>query len=116
MNAWKKITTWIKSIGWVTTFGTIGVAVLFALAATRSTNSRRRADRQEGQVVDLLNRNRSQYRDKARRLSESAAGHKQKALDARIEAEVRLEELGNRDEDIDTITHHYNSHRVRRDW
>jgi len=116
MNAWKRITTWVKSIGWVTTLGTIGVAVLFALAATRSTNSRRKGHRQEGQVVDLLNKNRSQYRDKAKRLSESAARHKQKALDARLEAEIRLEELGSRDEDIDDITDRYNSHRVRVDW
>jgi len=66
--------------------------------------------------VDLLNENRNRHRDQARRLSESAAKHKQKAADAKVEAERLLEELGNRNEDIDDITDRYNSHRVRSDW
>jgi len=115
-NAAKKITFWFKSIGWVTTLGTVFTAVLFALAATRSVKSNRKAKQKDRRVVDLLEENRSRHMEEAMDLSESAAKDKANAIERKVQAALLLEELGKKNEDIDDIADRFNSRRVRRDW
>ncbi len=104
---------WLKGIGWIVTLGAILTAVLFALAGARSLKKNASARRKEDHAIDLMNTGITKEIDRGKKLMESASKDKTAAIEAKAKMKVRLQKLGDANEDIDDIAARHNARRMR---
>lgn len=109
-----KILNWLKSQKWVVTGGLILGAIVLALAGAKSIKRTSSASRKEAKAVDLMNRAIGTDLKRAGKLVKSAAKDKQKAAQAKVTMQEKLEKLGEANNDLDSIISDFNSSRVRR--
>jgi len=109
-----KFLAWLKSQSWMITLGLILGAIALALAGAKSIKRKSSAARKETKATDLMNRAIGTDLKRADKLVKSAAKDKQKAADAKVKMQEKLESLGEANNDLDSIISDFNSRRVRR--
>ena len=105
---------WFKNLGWVKSVGVVLAAVAFAMLGLKATRKGRKIKKQEALVEDLQNSQISKNLTKARKIKDSIDEDKNAVVDAHTRMEIRLEQMGSENEDIDAFADKFNSDRVRR--
>ena len=105
--------TWLKSLPWMVTIGAIIGAILFVMNGRKASRLLDRAKSAEDQAETLINSNISKDIQRGHDLTEKANVHKDNALKAKERMHDRLEQLGNADENIATVSSRFNHGRVR---
>lgn len=105
---------WLKKLGWVQTVIAGTVAIALVLLAAKVRNKRKSATKKDQRAADLIRSGVSSKIQKGKKLADSANVDKDATVEIQQRMELRIEQLGESNEDLDSVVSRFNSKRILR--